>query len=67
MWKCVRGPVLVLAAVLAAVMSLCVTVTEVTTVISNLKHKQLSVFGLALRLVSNNRGVRTFVVGIPLL
>lgn len=66
-WKLVRGPVLILAAILAGVMSLCVMVTEVTTVISNIVHKQLSVFGLALRLVSDNRGVKTFVMGVPLL
>ena len=48
-------------------MSLCVAVTEVTTVISNIIHKPLSVFGLALQRVSDNRGVRTFLAGIPLL
>ena len=55
------------AALLAGAMSLCVAVTEVTTVISNIIHKPLSVFGLALQRVSDNRGVRTFLAGIPLL
>ena len=58
---------LLVAALLAGAMSLCVAVTEVTTVISNIIHKPLSVFGLALQRVSDNRGVRTFLAGIPLL
>lgn len=66
-WKLVRGPTLVVAALLAGAMSLCVAATEVTTVISNIVHKPLSVFGLALQRVSDNRGVRTFLAGIPLL
>ena len=66
-WKLVRGPTLVVAALLAGAMSLCVAVTEVTTVISNIIHKPLSVFGLALQRVSDTRGVRTFLAGIPLL
>ena len=67
MWNRVRSPILLILAILAGVMSLCTALTEITTVISNLTHKQLSLFGLALKYSGSNRYVRTLVVGIPLL
>ena len=48
-------------------MSICTALTEITTVIFNINHKQLSIFGLALKYAGANRYVRTLVVGIPLL
>lgn len=67
LWNRIRSPTLLILAILAGVMSFCTALTEITTVISNLTHKQLSLFGLALKYSGSNRYIRTLVVGIPLL
>lgn len=67
MWNRIRSSILLILAILAGVMSICTALTEITTVIFNVTHKQLSLFGLALKYSGSNRYVRTLVVGIPLL